>query len=283
VRQVPDEPDGVAERECSTVGGAGLADCRVQGGEQGVLHQDTGPGEPVEHAGLARVGVPGDGHRGHLTSTTDIAFDVTRGTHVPELTAQLGDLVVDTAAVGLDLGLTGTTQTHATVTSASGLPGQRVTPAAQSWQQVVELGEFDLGLALAASGVLGEDVQDEGGAVDDLDIHHVLQLDQLARGEFPVADDGVGTGRGDDVTEFGGLALTDVGGRVRFGAALGESFQDQSACGFGQGCELGERVGGLFLCATVPHTDEDDTFQAQGPVLDLGDIGEFGGQPPDTA
>jgi hypothetical protein len=37
-------------------------------------------------------------------------------------------------------------------------------------QEVAQLGELDLQLAVGGGGVLGEDVEDEGGAVDDLEV-----------------------------------------------------------------------------------------------------------------
>src|SRR5699024_11035338 len=77
----------------------------------------------------------------------------------------------DATAVQLDLGLTGSPRAHARPAgrhAAAGLPGHRLAPAAQSGQQVLQLGQLHLGLALPGLGVLGEDVQDEGGAVDDL-------------------------------------------------------------------------------------------------------------------
>ena len=119
--------------------------------------------------------------------------------------AQLGDPLVDAAAVGLQLGLTGTAQTHAAVRAtgpATGLPGQRRAPAAQPREEVVELGELDLRLALLGPGVLGEDVQDQRGAVDHLDLEPLLQVAQLAGRELAVADDGVGAGGHDDVGEL---------------------------------------------------------------------------------
>ena len=58
---------------------------------------------------------------------------------------------------------------------AAGLLGQRFAPAAEPGQHVLQLGQLDLGLALAAARVLGEDVQDQRGPVDDLDLHHAFQ------------------------------------------------------------------------------------------------------------
>src|SRR5690606_27432664 len=129
-----------------------------------------------------------------------VALDVACGDHLAEPAAQLGHPGVDPAPVGLDLGLAGAAQAHAAVAAGApaGLPGQRPAPAAQPRQQVAELGQLDLGLALAAPRVLGEDVQDERGAVDDLDLDHVLQLPELAGGQLTVADDGVGAGGGGD-------------------------------------------------------------------------------------
>ena len=90
--------------------------------------------------------------------------------------------MADAAAVELDLGLTGATATDADAARgpATDLPGQRLTPAAQPRQQIGQLGQLDLRLAVPGAGVLGEDVEDQGGPVDDLDLELLLQLTQLA-------------------------------------------------------------------------------------------------------
>jgi len=48
----------------------------------------------------------------------------------------------------------------------------------------------------------------------------------------------------------------------------------------GQFGEAGVGVGGA---AVGPHADQHHPLEAQLPVLDLGDVGEFGGQPGDAA
>ena len=189
--------------------------------------------------------------------------------------------VADAPPVGLDLGLTGATGTDTATAGhpTTGLPGQRLTPAAQSRQHVLHLRQLDLGLALPAGRVLGEDVQDQRGPVDDLDLEHLLQLVELARGQLTVADHGVGAGRGDDVADLGGLARADVGGGVRLVAALAHGLEDLGAGGLGQGGELGERAVGVDLRPLGPHADEDHALEAQLPVLDLGDVGQLGAEP----
>ena len=62
VRQVADEADGVGEGVQPAVGGVRLAHGRVEGGEQRVVDEHAGAGEPVHQARLAGVGVAGDRH-----------------------------------------------------------------------------------------------------------------------------------------------------------------------------------------------------------------------------
>ena len=159
------------------------------------------------------------------------------------------------------------------------LAGQRLAPAAQPRQHVLHLRERDLGLALAGLGVLGEDVEDQRGAVHHLDLDHVLQVDQLGRGQLPVADHRVGAGLGDDVAQLLGLAGADVGGRVGLVAALGHALEHLGTRGLGQRRELAQRGVGVRGRARGPHAHQDDPFQAQLTVFDLGDVLELGREP----
>ena len=100
-----------------------------------------------------------------------------------DLAAQLGHPRADPAPVDLDLGLTGAAAADADTArrAATDLPGQRLAPAAQPGQQVLQLGELDLRLALLGAGVLGEDVEDQRGAVDDLDLDDVPRAGAAGR------------------------------------------------------------------------------------------------------
>ena len=79
------------------------------------------------------------------------------------------------------------------------------------------------------------------------------------------------------------LARADVGGRVGLVAALDQPFEHLRAGGLGQRGQLGHAGLGVGGAALGPHPDQHDALQAQLAVLDLGDVGEFGGQPGDPA
>jgi hypothetical protein len=76
VGQLADEPDGVgdqhrlAARELEPAGGG------VEGGEQAVLDQHSGVGEPVEQRRLAGVGVADDRHLPALARLAGLALVV---------------------------------------------------------------------------------------------------------------------------------------------------------------------------------------------------------------
>ena len=99
-----------------------------------------------------------------------------------------------------------------------------------------------------------------------------------AGSQLAVADDGVGAGRQDDVAQLRGLARADVGGRVGFVAPLDQALEHLGARGLGQRRELGEAGVGVGGAAVGPDADQHDAFEAQLPVFDLGDVGEFGGE-----
>ena len=63
--------------------------------------------------------------------------------------------------------------------------------AGQPRQAVLVLRQFDLQDAVAGVGVLGEDIQDEGGPVENADVlaKALFQFAQVARGEFVIKHD----------------------------------------------------------------------------------------------
>jgi hypothetical protein len=136
--------------------------------------------------------------------------------HVANLPAQLARCGVDAAPVELDLGLTRATRTDALTAGhpATGLAGHRLTPTTQARQEVLQLRQLDLSLALDRLGVLGEDVEDQGGPVDDLDLDDVLQGCAAGTARARSRRHRVGALGDDDVAHLLGLAASRARCRV---------------------------------------------------------------------
>jgi hypothetical protein len=107
---------------------------------------------------------------------------------------------------------------------------------------VLQLRELDLELALGRVGVVGEDAEDHGGAVDDGDAELLLEVALLARRQLVVAGDDVGVQRLDALLDLRQLALADVGVGVRRLAVLDLLAHDRDAGGAQQLLQLGQVV-----------------------------------------
>ncbi len=79
----------------------------------------------------------------------------------------------------------------------------------EAGQRVDELGQLDLELALVRPGPLGEDVEDDLGPVEDLDLDLVLEVLLLGGVEVTVEDDHVGPGRAGLARDLLDLAFAD--------------------------------------------------------------------------
>jgi len=127
------------------------------------------------------------------------------------------DALADQAAVGLELGFAGTAQAD------TALLAFKVGPAAdQARGQVLQLGQFHLQLALVALGALGEDVEDQAGAIDDAAVQAAFEVTLLGRRQGVVEDDDVGIVDGRRLGDFVGLAAADKIGRIGGGAFCGD-------------------------------------------------------------
>ena len=139
-----------------------------------------------------------------------------------ELGLELVDAALDAATVDLELGLAGAAGADAGPARrhAAALLGQRRALAAHAGQPVLEQGQLDLGLALLAVGVLGEDVEDHRGAVDGGAPEQLLEVALLGRGQLVVEHHGVAVGLEGHLVQLLGLALAHVGGRIGGATAL---------------------------------------------------------------
>ena len=134
------------------------------------------------------------------------------------------------------------------------------------------MGELDLGLALPGLGVLGEDVEDECGAVHHFGVDDVLEASPLGGGELLVDDDGVRLVGAHDVGEFLGLPGPQVGRGVGQGAPLDDAVHDPGSGGLGQCGEFAQRVLRLLFALRGAQAHQDDALEAHLAVLDFGDV-----------
>src|SRR5690606_31970629 len=156
----PDEAHRGGADDLALAGEAQAAAGGIQGREELVLGEHLGAGDGVEQGGLAGVGVAHDGdHRQRAA----VALLAARGAILREpLDAALeeGDALTHPTTVDLELGLTGTASAQ-----TAGEAREAVVALNEAGHAVAELGELDLQLAVRALRPLGEDVQDELGAV----------------------------------------------------------------------------------------------------------------------
>ena len=131
--------------------------------------------------------------------------------------------------------------------------------------------------------MLSENVENQGGAVNDLDLHNVFEGTTLRGSQLGVDDDGVGAGRLHNVLELQCLTGAEEGAGVRLEAALNQAVQNLGTCGFSQCRELTQGVLCILYGAFSPQTSQHHALQTQLAVLDLGDVFKFGGEVRDTA
>ena len=75
---------------------------------------------------------------------------------------------------------------------AAAQPGELGAASPQPRQQVVQLGQFHLQLALPAASSAGKNIQNQLGAVNHLQVQFALQIAQLRGREVVIEDDQVG-------------------------------------------------------------------------------------------
>jgi hypothetical protein len=110
--------------------------------------------------------------------------------HALQLALELLHTVANHAAVGLELRLARSARADATAETLEMLPLPH-----ESRQQIRELRELDLQLALRAARALGKDVEDQRRAVDHLDADRLPEIALLDGRERIVRDEEVRAAR----------------------------------------------------------------------------------------
>jgi len=127
--------------------------------------------------------------------------------------------------------------------------------AGESRQEVLVLRQLDLETAFARPGAFGEDVEDEGGAVEDLDLEGVFDAALLRGAELVVEDDDGVVDAGALRLDLRQLALADVVRRMGVLQLLDGAADDAGAGGIGEEGQLIE--GGLAAEGRVLALDLD--------------------------
>ena len=230
VGEFADETDGVAEEDVLVGGEAESACGGVQGGEEFVLREDFGAGDGIEQGGFSGVGVAHDGGEGPLMTLATIALGSALASDDVEFLADAFDAFLGFAAIRFELGFA----LAADGTEAAALAGEVGPEAGEAWEEILEAGELDLEFAFAGAGAVTEDLEDEGGAVEDLAAEGLFEVAGLGAGEFVVEDDRVDAEFAGLGGEFGGFAGTDEGGGVGDVEFLGAGSEDDCAGGGGE-------------------------------------------------
>jgi len=152
--------------------------------------------------------------------------------HFLEVLAQACDALLDAAAVDLELTLAITA--HA---DAAFLPREVRPKSREPRQDVLQLRHLDLHFPLPRPRALGEDVEDERGAVEHFAVEYFLQVLGLRRAQFVIENDRVHFALFAKFSNLRRLAFADEGGHVWAAKFLGSFADDFCARGPGQ---LGE-------------------------------------------
>ena len=250
--QGADEADRIGDDNLPFAGETQAAGGGVQGGEEQVFGKDLAPGQGVEQGGFAGIGVTDDGDDRHAGLDPLAAALVAAPGELLQLPLQAGDAVTDTTAVGLQFGLA-----RSAPTDAAHQPRHLHTPPGQARQQIFELGQFHLDLAVQAFGPAGKDIEDQLAAIDDLQFGHGSDGTDLGRRQFLVENQHGGApleGSDDNVAH---LALTHQEAGVEIPRALDEAVQGFNAGGPGQFAQFGDGILGLLPCPAGGDRDQD--------------------------
>ena len=273
-----DEADRVGQEEVRAVREGDAPQQRVERREQVRRGVALFLGQQVEQGRLAGARVADEGDRGHRALAAALALARAPFLQRVDLPLDPGDAVGDPPAVDLELLFA-----RAARADPGSLLGQAEPLAAQAGQAIAQLGQLDLELALVRPGPLGEDVEDELGPVDGLDLDLVLDVPLLGGVEGVVEDDQVGRGLPDLTGDLGDLPLADEPAGVETRPDLEDLPDDLGPGRRGQAGQLGHRLLGLRLFGPGRgHVDEYRAFHGiPGPiVIAFGGIAQGRGRRP---
>jgi len=194
----------------------------VQGGKQ--LVGGIGPGlcQGIEQGRLAGVGVADQGHGQHLAAGARAAPHGTLASKQLQTVFEHLDPLAEQTPVGFKLGFARPTQADTALLTLQVRP-----TAHQAGRHVLQLRQFDLQLAFMASGALGEDVENQAGAIDNTTPQFLFQVALLGSGKFMIENGDVGAHAADRLGHLGHFSLARIERGIRaFPASLHDSHGD---------------------------------------------------------
>ena len=249
-----DESDRVAQQEWNVLDD-NLSDGCIESREEFIFGENVRLREQVHKGALAYVGVADKSEANHLSAMSAL------GAHLPvyfgKLFFETGDSLLHDSAVGLDLGFAHT----AAGTSSSPLSFEVGPHAGQARKHVIVFGQFHLHLCVGSLGPLGEDFQDEAGAVDYYAVlQESLNVTLLHAGEF-VIEDAVTYVVGFAVfADFLDLTTSYIGGAVGTVDLLDEGFVALYSGSFCQEAEFVEVFTGTVFVVILFNDSDEDRF-----------------------
>ena len=214
-RQVVDETHGVREQDFPLHRHPEAAARRFQGLEHPLPGGDPAAGQPVQQGGLAGVRVTHQRDHRQPPGVPALAAEFTDARHPLQVALQPADALPGAAAVHFQAGLAG-----AAAADAAAQPGERGVPLGQPGQPVAQLRQFHLQPPFPALGATGEDIEDELGPVEHLEVGGGGDVAPLGGGEVRGEEQRVGApveGANDERFQF---PAAEKRPRVGAGAAL---------------------------------------------------------------
>ena len=211
MRKFADETDRVGEHDRATGKPVDAPQGRVERGEKLIRGIHAGTGHGIEQGRFAGVGVADQGNHRQGAALTRPTRLVALHFDLVEALLQLLDPHREQAAIDFKLGFARAAQADGTATLAF-----KMGPAAhETGRHVLELGQFDLQLAFMRARALGEDVEDQSGAVDHAALGQLLEVALLYRRQGVIDEDEVGIERNPECLQLLGLAGADEIARIR--------------------------------------------------------------------
>jgi hypothetical protein len=205
----------------------------------------------VEQGGFAGVGVTHQRHGRQRDALPLTALNQPRAPHGLEAFFNLRDPQPDLPAVDFQLRLARTAGADAAPEAR-----HRHALASQPRQQVLQLSQFHLQLALARPGPFGEDIENQLRPVHHARIQPLFDVPQLGGGQFIVENDQIGPSGRHRGRQFVELALADHVRRIGHIPNLGVDIDDLSPGAGRQRSQLVERLlGGESPLGAAPEFD----------------------------